>query len=76
MPTLDEPTREQLKRDIREYVAGELPEYHSYMPKSFFDAMRLDVIETSALMDEGIYSEGDISLAYQRTIASKFGVAI
>ena len=62
-----------LARDVDLFIERVMPTYHSEMPEDFFHDIIKDVIETSAFLDEGYWSEGDISLAFQRVIVMKFG---
>ena len=64
----------ELEKDIRLHVENKMTEYASRMPDSFYEDIKADVILTSAYEDEGYYSEGDISLAFQRVILDKFGI--
>ena len=65
--------RQRLTNDVNEAVRLHfMPTYWKQMPESFFESIESDVIETSAYNDEGFWSFGDISYAFQRTIVNKF----
>ena len=57
-----------IEQDVRQHLATFFTEYD--VPNSLLKEMVADVVETSALQDEGFYSDGDVSLACQRVILS------
>ena len=61
-----------LEKDVKLYVENVMSEYHHDMPEEFFVDIINDVIETSAYHDGGTWSQGDISLAFQRVVAKNF----
>ena len=58
----------QVERDIRNKFKTVLGDYADRISEHKIKIAIDDVIETSAIEDEGYYSDGDITLAFQRTI--------
>ena len=65
----------ELYAEVKDYVAKVMDEYHYKMPQNFYDSIVDDIIICSAYED-GYWTQSDISLAYQRVVANKFGVEI
>lgn len=64
----------ELTEDISEFCAKMFPNYHSMMTE-FQQGMLADVIECSDF-EHGSWSESDIHLAFEREVASRFGIEI
>lgn len=72
--TQDELEKE-LKQDVENFINELFPEYHNHLPEEFRQNIIVDVMECSAFED-GYYNESDIQLAFEREIASRYGVEI
>lgn len=64
----------ELIEDISEFCAKILPDYHSVLPE-LQNGMFQDIVECSDYSN-GSWNESDIQLAFEREIASRFGVEI
>jgi hypothetical protein len=72
---LEKDLEKELERDVEEFLCKMLPEYYSYMPERFKRDIILDVMECSSF-DDGYWTEDDIRIAFERDIASAYGVEI
>lgn len=66
----------ELKNDVDRICGKLMPNYYSIMPEEFKNNIVAKVIECSDFSYSGTWTESDIKIAFEREIASRFGIEV